>query len=162
MEKAPLMSPKPTPATVGTGHHQALSLPGPPQAPPSLLWCEKPPFPPAPCPALPGLAPGPTDRVPCSARHSPYAICWMEMGEQPSSLRATSPSMAFLWGESMLEPGTAWPPSKTWCSTRMEQTGWDLTLHQPTLLVTSPSRSCNTHHGKQPCDHPEPPDKSCM
>lgn len=28
--------------------------------------------------------------------HSPYAICWMEMGEQPSSLRATSPSMAFL------------------------------------------------------------------
>lgn len=78
MEKAPLMSPKPTPAT--------------------------------------------------------YAICWMEMGEQPSSLRATSPSMAFLWDESMLEHGA--PPG--WSR-------WDqgLTLHHPTLQVTSPR--CNTH-----------------
>lgn len=41
--------------------------------------------------------------VPYSAQNLPYAICWMEMGEQPSSLRATSPSMAFLYGKNMLE-----------------------------------------------------------
>lgn len=60
MEKAPLMSPKPTPATAGQGHRQALSLPGPPQA----LQCEKPSFPTAPCPAWPGITPGPAVRMP--------------------------------------------------------------------------------------------------
>lgn len=45
------------------------------------------------------------------------------MGEQPSSLRATSPSIAFLWGESMMKPGRAQPPCQAWWNTRMEQAG---------------------------------------
>lgn len=66
------------------------------------------------------------------------------MGEQPSSLRATSPSMAFLWGKSMLEPGTAWPsPDGAGRVQYQDGVGGSqgLTLHHPTLLVTSPSQT---------------------